>query len=335
MLASAIPTKIQVPFATSGDKVDIPIPSQIGINDGRASWSTGFVPLNATPLSAGGVAPFESDFNGIFNQITAVQQWQCAGGIFKYDATFSAAIGGYPKGARLLNSSNTFIWVSLVDNNTTNPETGGIGWISYGVQHTGALGISGSTILTANAHVGKFLVLSTAPGVVTVPAANSVPAGATIALTTQLAGFSLGVPSGTNIAIGGTPYTSLSLTNNDTAWLVSDGTANWFVEGGTASLPFYGGFAFQRGPNGYQKFPGGTILQYGSVVSDSTGKATIVFPMAFPSNAAEIGATMIGITAGTVTVSSPTPSGFVLNFFNSSGAAAGAGVQASWRSTGY
>lgn len=122
MLASAIPTKIQLPFAASGDKVTIPVLSQIGIVDGRASFTTGFVPLNGTPLSAGGVAPFETDFNGIFNQITAVQQWQCAGGIFKYDVDFSTAIGGYPKYCILMGTAG-IEYLNLADNNTTDPDS--------------------------------------------------------------------------------------------------------------------------------------------------------------------------------------------------------------------
>ncbi len=129
MQASNVPSKIQLPFATSGDKVTIPVPSQIPITDGRASFTTGFVPLNATPLSAGGVAPFMSDMNGVLNQVTAIQQWQSAGGLFKYDAAFSASVGGYPKGAVLSDTAGTGSWLSIVDNNTTNPDTGGAGWV--------------------------------------------------------------------------------------------------------------------------------------------------------------------------------------------------------------
>lgn len=129
MQASNVPSKIQLPFAFAGDKVTIPVPSQIPITDGRASFTTGFPPLNATPLSAGGVAPFWTDFNGVLNQITAIQQWQSAGGLFKYDAAFSTSVGGYPKGAVLSDSAGTGSWLSIVDNNTTNPDTGGAGWV--------------------------------------------------------------------------------------------------------------------------------------------------------------------------------------------------------------
>lgn len=127
MQASAIPAKIQLPWASSGDKVVVPVPSQIPVTDGRASFTTGFPPLNATPLSAGGVAPFWTDFNGVLNQITAVQQWQCAGGFFKYDSAFAAAIGGYPKYA-ILQGAAGLLYQNTVDNNTTNPESSGVGW---------------------------------------------------------------------------------------------------------------------------------------------------------------------------------------------------------------
>lgn len=124
MQASAIPVKIQLPWASSGDRVVIPVASQIPITDGRASFTTGFVPLNATPLAAGGVAPFETDFNGILYQITAVQQWQCAGGVFKYDSAFSAAIGGYPRYCVLMGATG-IEYLNMADNNTTDPDSSG------------------------------------------------------------------------------------------------------------------------------------------------------------------------------------------------------------------
>lgn len=130
MQASQIPSKVPLPFANSGTKNAIPTASQIGITAGAASLTDGFPPLTMTPLSSGGVPPAGADFNGILNLVTAVQQWQSAGGIFKYDATFSTAIGGYPQGAVLMSSANASLWLNLVDNNTTNPDSGGANWIS-------------------------------------------------------------------------------------------------------------------------------------------------------------------------------------------------------------
>jgi len=131
MLASEIPAGVPLPFANSGTKNAIPTPSQIGITPGAASLTDGFPPLTMTPIAAGGVPPSGADFNGIFNLITAVQQWQSAGGIFKYDSDFSTAIGGYPAGAVLMSTDNKTQWLNLADNNETDPDSGGAAnWIT-------------------------------------------------------------------------------------------------------------------------------------------------------------------------------------------------------------
>lgn len=122
MQASAIPSKIQLPFANSGTKNAIPVASQISVKPGAASYTDGFPPLTFTDLAAGGVPPSGADFNGILNAITAVQQWQSAGGVFKYDSAFSTAIGGYPAGAVLESADGSTLWMNLADNNTTDPD---------------------------------------------------------------------------------------------------------------------------------------------------------------------------------------------------------------------
>jgi len=133
MQSSNIPAKIPLPFAYAAGpsyKNTIPTASQIGITNGKASLTDGFPPLTFTALSAGGVPPFGADFNGILNEVTAIQQWQNAGGFFPYDSVFSTAIGGYPKGAILQAANFAGLWTNTVENNTTNPDTGGAGWVS-------------------------------------------------------------------------------------------------------------------------------------------------------------------------------------------------------------
>ncbi|NPT59117.1 hypothetical protein [Paraburkholderia elongata] len=122
MQASNIPSKVPLPFANSGTKNTIPTASQIGITPGAASLTDGFPPLTFTPLASGGVPPAGADFNGVLNLITAIQQWQSAGGNFKWDSAFSTSVGGYPKGAVLVNSTNDGMWLCLADNNATNPD---------------------------------------------------------------------------------------------------------------------------------------------------------------------------------------------------------------------
>ncbi|RYM55667.1 hypothetical protein [Serratia proteamaculans] len=129
MQSSSSPKKLPIPFADSGDKQVIPNVSQIGIENGRASYPDGFPPLTRTPISAGGVPPYGTDMNGILYDITNSEKWAAAGGSYKYDSAFSSDIGGYPKGAVLIKSSLNGFWQSTSENNTTNPDTGGAGWI--------------------------------------------------------------------------------------------------------------------------------------------------------------------------------------------------------------
>lgn len=144
MQSSNQPDKISLPFANSGAKQTIPVASQIGIEDARASYTDGFPPLTRIPLSAGGKPPFGTDMNGIFNAITDIQRWQSAGGLFKFDASFAAAIGGYPKGAVLAKADASGVWRNLADDNVTNPDTGGANWI--GVSPGGLLNVQTFTV---------------------------------------------------------------------------------------------------------------------------------------------------------------------------------------------
>lgn len=130
MQASNAPSKSAIPFAEGGTKNTIPIASQIGVTPGIASFTDGFPPLTMTPLTAGGVPPHGADFNGILNFLSAAIRWNQAGGRYAYDATFSASVGGSPKGAVLAAMSGAGGWLSLVDNNTTNPDSGGANWIA-------------------------------------------------------------------------------------------------------------------------------------------------------------------------------------------------------------
>lgn len=141
MLASAIPTRFQIAWAKNagGSFIrTVPVASQIGINAGAASYNDGFVPDNFTQIAAGGVPPFGQDMNGVLNETTVWDQWYQAGGAITFDPTFAGAIGGYPEGA-ILDSAVVLgkKWLSLVDNNTTNPDAGGANWVQTGGLLTG------------------------------------------------------------------------------------------------------------------------------------------------------------------------------------------------------
>jgi len=133
MLSSSIPSKFNIPFANNaapGTYIRaIPQASQVGVTPGAASLYDGFPPLTFVPISSGGVAPSGQDFNGILNAITKWVQWLNARAPVFYDAAFSAAIGGYPKGAMIAAAASSTWWLSSVENNTSNPDTGGAGWV--------------------------------------------------------------------------------------------------------------------------------------------------------------------------------------------------------------
>lgn len=132
MQDSGAPTKIALPWGAGASSPyinSVPVPSQQGTTPGRASWTDGFPPLNAVLRASGGVPPFIGDMNGGLNQVSAGLQWLQAGPFLPYDATFQSAIGGYRNGSVVASvSTSGLYWLSTVDNNNTNPDSGGAGW---------------------------------------------------------------------------------------------------------------------------------------------------------------------------------------------------------------
>ena len=128
MNESGVPPKFPIPWANSAGSSyvrAIPTASQIGVTDDAASLTDGFPPLCFSP----GGQPFGQDFNGILKQITQWLQWCQAGAPIQYDSTFQSAISGYPKNAVVWSATTAgVLWLSTVDANTTNPDTGGAGW---------------------------------------------------------------------------------------------------------------------------------------------------------------------------------------------------------------
>lgn len=120
------PTKITVPFATSGLKNAIP--ANTNNVTGNAGYDAGFGAINMTPKTAGGIPPFGQDFNGIFFDVTTALQFLEAGGSFPFDSAFATAVGGYPIGAVVSRSDNSGLWRNTVANNTVDPEGAGTGW---------------------------------------------------------------------------------------------------------------------------------------------------------------------------------------------------------------
>ncbi len=115
--------------AAGGNIRPIPVTTT---NPNAASESLGWPPSTFTPEGAGGVPPDGRDMNGLDNQLSAWALWYSIGGPVVYDSVQQAAIGGYPQYAIVgsVLTPGTF-WQSTTDNNVTDPDASGAGWVSW------------------------------------------------------------------------------------------------------------------------------------------------------------------------------------------------------------
>ncbi|ECB2048834.1 tail fiber protein [Salmonella enterica subsp. enterica serovar Bareilly] len=126
------PRQLAIPFASTGDKNNIPDKAtQQTKESGNAAYDSGFPPVTMTPISAGGIPPHGKDFNGLMHDITAAIRYVQAGGLYTYNADFAGAIGGYVKDAILAGVATTAVWLNTIDDNLTDPEgTDSAGWVN-------------------------------------------------------------------------------------------------------------------------------------------------------------------------------------------------------------
>jgi hypothetical protein len=302
MQSTNIPSKIPLPFAyaaSSGYINTIPAASQIGITNGRASLHDGFPPDTFTPISSGGVPPFGGDFNGILNEITAIQQWQEAGGFFPFDPTFATTVGGYPKGAIIQSSTGVGFWISTVENNSNNPDSGGAGWVPTGFYGLISVPISGTSFTVTNLEAAYPIISFTGSisgtCVVTMPNFQS----DWIVINNTTGGFPLQIKTASG--------TGITLNNNQSTTIYGDGVNIYFSS--TAAVSSFNSrvgavtlsssdvtealgfspvnsalFVQSLATNGYQKLPGGLILQWGTGVMNGgeTLYGPYYFPISFP-----------------------------------------------------
>ncbi|WP_053077741.1 hypothetical protein [Burkholderia cepacia] len=170
MQANQIPTLVPLAFAAGGAFNTIPEASQIGTNPGGASLVDGFPPLTRTPIAAGGIPPSGLDMNGVLNLITQSTRWEHAGGRYAYNAAFAGDtnVGGYPAGAMLMSADGQGAWLSLVDNNSDNPDTGpGTKWApsqAYGFSAISGLTNTNVTLTPAQAMKSRIVLTGTLTG---------------------------------------------------------------------------------------------------------------------------------------------------------------------------
>lgn len=153
---------------------------------------------------------------------------------------------------------------------------------------------------------GTAIINSASATTQTLPAANSVSVGGRIELMNIGAGLATVSRSGADtITPNGTTVTSMALGQGDTLTLESNGNNGWYAVGGSAQLGYAGALLSSRLGSGYQKLPGGIILQWGSIGNAATDVVTTL-PIAFPnsglglviSNGYTAGSGSVGYLAG-------------------------------------
>ena len=143
-----------------------------------------------------------------------------------------------------------------------------------------------STTLTAANIGGTVLGFSASAITLTLMAASSVPRGSRIEFFNVGTGATTVARAGSDTIVLNSAgnATSVVLGNGDTLTLESDGTSQWYGVAGSAQLGSSSVFgASVTTYSGYQKLPGGVIMQWGTynTTGTSTG-ATVTFPIAFP-----------------------------------------------------
>ena len=118
------PKLLSKAWASDGLKNSIPDTRSGGMPLEGATYADGFPSITMTPISTGGKPPSGKDMNGVLHEISAHTVWQNQGGRYRFDQAFCDAIGGYPKGSVLINDTLDTEYISLVDANTHNPNSG-------------------------------------------------------------------------------------------------------------------------------------------------------------------------------------------------------------------
>lgn len=109
----------------------IPVPSQISVEAGAASFEDGFPPSTMTDLEAGGAYPLGEDFNGIFYMLSAYCAMLQAGQRVNWNVDAATAFTGYAVGAKVDSITTPGrVWTNNLAGNATDPDVDSTNWVS-------------------------------------------------------------------------------------------------------------------------------------------------------------------------------------------------------------
>lgn len=222
MQKSNAPTPFTVAFANgagSGYRNVIPIPSQIPITPGAASYTDGFPPVTMEPTGSGGIPPYGADMNGVLYAATLATLWEQAGFLQSYSSSLSTAYGGYPAQSLLAMGSGLGLWLNTADNNTTSPDaTGSAGWVPV-------LGNAGKTVM--NVTGGTYTPDPSVLGVKLLYLQGTLASNLTLVLPLT-AGASWKIYNNTtgsfSVTAGGATGTSVTIPQGNLVEVATDGT---------------------------------------------------------------------------------------------------------------
>lgn len=149
----------------------------------------------------------------------------------------------------------------------------------------------GANVNLAAADAGQ--VIQMQGGTLNLPASAGLTPGVAFAIWSSAAATVNA--NGADRIYGSGPAASISLGQGDFVLLAYQGAGAWAVMGGSAALGNTAAFAVLKGQSGYQRLPGGFLVQWGPFsVNPGSSPTVINFPLAFPSGCAQIVASDTG-----------------------------------------
>lgn len=281
----AQPDLIPMPFAENATPGTIePIEATTPTVPQDATWSTGFPQVTMQPLAAGGIPPRGQNFNGVLNALSRHIFHMQGGGQYKW----SDDHGPYSIGDVLQSDDGLRSYVSVVDNNTDNfnttPAAIGDTWLPWSgdakansnLSVLAGAGLTGGGTLTQNRTLS--VQFGTTAG--TVMEGNDSRIAGAVPQTRQII-------AGAGLTGGGDLSANRTLAVN----FATTAQAQALTDDTTIITPAKLAAAFSGSnqgltTNGYQKLPGGLIIQWGTatVAAGANGAGSVTFPLAFPSS---------------------------------------------------